>query len=320
MSSATAHHQTYWCHECDMSVSLITTTAPTPLCPYCRSDFIEQLDADLSNPSSIATPIHSNPIPPETIISTGNNGGIIDESFPFSSVTADDNFLLDSPYLHRLIHQLTDGNSGEINVGPSGSCHNPTAKSAIEAIPSIKITELMIQLETVILCAVCKEQFVVDNEAKQLPCNHIYHEECILPWLKSHNSCPVCRFKMPSESSSGLRVRRRRDRLGNGRFGDYLGDDEFYGFGSTLRHIARRHRLVFPVSRRENGLEVVEGDEDSMLLSPTRVAEAEIGVLDRENSVETVSSGWPAWPLEGEGGDQEVGASSRGNDGSGAAL
>lgn len=198
----------------------------------------------------------------------------------------------------------------------------PTAKSAIEAIPSIKITDFMIQLESVIVCAVCKEQFVIDNEAKQLPCNHIYHEDCILPWLKSHNSCPVCRFRMPAEESSGFKVRRRRrDRLGIGRFRDYLGendDDEFYGFGSTLRHVARRHRLVFPVSRRENGVEDVEG---TILLSPTRVAEAEIGVLDRENSVETVSSGWPAWPFGGQDGDQEeVGASGEGNDGAGAVV
>lgn len=228
--------------------------------------------------------------------------------------------MLDSPYLHRLIHQLTNNNTGDV-IGPSGgvSCQNPTSRSAIEAIPSIKITEVMIQLESVILCAVCKEQFVIDNEAKQLPCNHIYHEECILPWLKSHNSCPVCRFKMPSESSGGFKVRRRRDRL-NGRIGDFLGDDEFYGFGSTLRHIARRHRLVFPLSRRENGVDVVEGDvEETILLSPTRVAEAEIGVLDRENSVETVSSGWPTWTMEGEGGDQEVGASG-GNDGADGVL
>lgn len=67
----------------------------------------------------------------------------------------------------------------------------------------------------------------------------------------------------------------------------FCGDDEFYAFGSTLRHIAWRHGLVFPVSR-ENGVQVVKGDlEESMLSLPMIVAETEIGVLDRENRVET---------------------------------
>ncbi|KAL8155261.1 E3 ubiquitin-protein ligase RING1-like [Apium graveolens] len=311
MTTAT---QTYWCHECDMSVSLISTPS-TPLCPYCRSDFIEHLDNNLdddnNNNNNLSNPNpHFTSILPNSDSPTTHNH---DNTFP------NDNFLLDSPYLHRLIHQLNNNNAtGDINVAPSFTCQHPTANSAIQAIPSIQITQSMIQLESVILCAVCKEHFVIHNQAKQLPCNHIYHEDCILPWLKSHNSCPVCRFKMPTENSpSGFKVRRRRDRLGNGRFTDFLGDDEFYGFGSTLRHIARRHRLVFPVSRREIGVEVVE---ESMLLSATGVAEAEIGVLDRENSVETVSSRCPPWPLDGEGGDQEVGPSGIQSDGSGAVL
>ena len=48
-------------------------------------------------------------------------------------------------------------------------------------------------------CAVCKEQF--DSKAEDaseqivitLPCKHVFHEGCILPWLKSSGTCPVCR-------------------------------------------------------------------------------------------------------------------------------
>lgn len=157
---------------------------------------------------------------------------------------------------------------------------------------------------------------MINVEAKQLPCNHMYHPDCILPWLKTHNSCPVCRFTMPTESDGGFKGRRMRERVMNARLGELMGEEEFSGFGSTLRHIARRHRLVFPVSRRENRVEMVEGNGgESLLLSPTRVAEADMGVLARENSVETVSSGWPNWPMEEEGGDEEIGMSGRANDG-----
>jgi E3 ubiquitin-protein ligase RNF115/126 len=51
-------------------------------------------------------------------------------------------------------------------------------------------------------CAVCKEQFKLDTEDSDelvvltLPCKHPFHEGCILPWLKSSGTCPVCRYAL----------------------------------------------------------------------------------------------------------------------------
>ncbi|KAJ7597444.1 hypothetical protein C8J56DRAFT_920075 [Mycena floridula] len=51
-------------------------------------------------------------------------------------------------------------------------------------------------------CAVCKEQFQIGTEDPDeqvvvtLPCKHPFHEPCILPWLKSSGTCPVCRHAL----------------------------------------------------------------------------------------------------------------------------
>ncbi|CAK9168337.1 unnamed protein product [Ilex paraguariensis] len=43
-------------------------------------------------------------------------------------------------------------------------------------------------------CAICLEDFVPKQLVMLTPCNHMFHEDCIVPWVKNHGQCPVCRF------------------------------------------------------------------------------------------------------------------------------
>ncbi|XP_022147818.1 E3 ubiquitin-protein ligase RNF12-B-like isoform X2 [Momordica charantia] len=45
-------------------------------------------------------------------------------------------------------------------------------------------------------CSVCLEDFQPREEVMTTPCNHMFHEECIVPWVKSNGQCPVCRFAL----------------------------------------------------------------------------------------------------------------------------
>ncbi|KNA17404.1 hypothetical protein SOVF_080190 isoform B [Spinacia oleracea] len=42
-------------------------------------------------------------------------------------------------------------------------------------------------------CAVCLEDFEAREEVMVTPCSHMFHEECVVPWVKNHGDCPVCR-------------------------------------------------------------------------------------------------------------------------------
>ncbi|XVE68387.1 hypothetical protein DITRI_Ditri09bG0064300 [Diplodiscus trichospermus] len=79
----------------------------------------------------------------------------------------------------------------------------PASRSSIDAMPTVKITRRHLRSDS--HCPVCKDEFELGSEARQMPCNHIYHTDCIIPWLVQHNSCPVCRQELPPQGSGSSR-------------------------------------------------------------------------------------------------------------------
>lgn len=51
-------------------------------------------------------------------------------------------------------------------------------------------------------CAVCLDEFEVGNKVKKMPCNHLFHNECLLTWLGKQNTCPACRHELPMEKQT----------------------------------------------------------------------------------------------------------------------
>ncbi|KAI4385987.1 hypothetical protein MLD38_003967 [Melastoma candidum] len=215
----------FWCYRCTRFVSPLSHEGDDSLsCPRCSGGFIEHIDSHAFPPSRLlppyspthrrrlrrvpagATTSNYNPVVvlrgPTTATDTVSESQNAYEFFyddgsgsglqPLPSTMSE--FLLGSGF-DRLLEQLA-----QLELAGFSRPENPPAsKAAVESMPRVAIgsDHLVAELH----CAVCKEQFELRDEAREMPCKHMYHQECILPWLATRNSCPVCRHELPTEAN-----------------------------------------------------------------------------------------------------------------------
>ncbi|KAI3440556.1 BZIP domain-containing protein [Psidium guajava] len=125
------------------------------------------------------------------------------------------NLILD-PDLENEVPLFTDGADSEILVGQvmesesSSGGRLPASASVIENLPTIVLGRGDVE-KNVGPCPVCKDEFDVGEKVVDLPCSHRYHSDCILPWLRMRNTCPVCRYELPTNESDyeGRRMSQR---------------------------------------------------------------------------------------------------------------
>ncbi|CAH0559276.1 unnamed protein product [Brassicogethes aeneus] len=82
----------------------------------------------------------------------------------------------------------------------------PASKEVVENLPNHTISEDGTQ------CPVCLKPHEKGEEGKKLPCNHVYHVDCIIPWLKKTNSCPLCRFELKTDDEDYEAYRKEKIR------------------------------------------------------------------------------------------------------------
>ncbi|XP_057345569.1 E3 ubiquitin-protein ligase RNF126 isoform X14 [Manis pentadactyla] len=81
------------------------------------------------------------------------------------------------------------------NTGPP-----PADKEKIQALPTIPVTKE--HVGSGLECPVCKDDYALGEHVRQLPCNHLFHDGCIVPWLEQHDSCPVCRKSLTGQNTA----------------------------------------------------------------------------------------------------------------------
>ncbi|KAK1663099.1 hypothetical protein QYE76_051258 [Lolium multiflorum] len=89
--------------------------------------------------------------------------------------------------------------------------------AAVDGLPTVVVADAQ--------CAVCKDGIEAGEAARRLPCAHLYHGACILPWLAIRNTCPLCRHELPTDDAEYETWRARRAAAGGG------DDDRYYFVG-----------------------------------------------------------------------------------------
>lgn len=128
------------------------------------------------------------------------------------------------PGLELLLQHLAENDPNRYGTPPA-------QKEVVEALPTVEVEETL-------QCSVCLEDFEMGTKAKQMPCKHKFHENCILPWLELHSSCPVCRYQLPWEESKA------DDSNGSGSSSSNNTSAEQHGDGRNEN--GRRFSFLFP--------------------------------------------------------------------------
>lgn len=91
----------------------------------------------------------------------------------------------------------------------------PADDAVIKKLPRTLITPEHVKSEEA--CAVCMEEYELKMEVLELPCGHLFHEDCVVPWLSKHCSCPNCRYELKSADETYERAKtitRQQSRAG----------------------------------------------------------------------------------------------------------
>lgn len=96
--------------------------------------------------------------------------------------------------LDRIITQLMETN-------PQSNAAPPATEAAIEKLEKKQMDKDMMDDNGKAECTICIDEMHLGDEVTVLPCTHWFHGECVVLWLKEHNTCPVCRA--PIEQRDG---------------------------------------------------------------------------------------------------------------------
>lgn len=75
------------------------------------------------------------------------------------------------------------------------------ARASLSSIMELRQgRELVVEKTTSKRCPICWEGYLEGKSSViRMQCSHEFHDKCIIEWLLRGNSCPMCRFQLPTD-------------------------------------------------------------------------------------------------------------------------
>ena len=195
----------YWCHTCKKEFISLCIENLDIQCKFCGKTFCEEIEDDLINNPSLFQPYD----PSERNITNNNRQNNNNHSSLLRMIYGMNRPRTSHGLLDLILHYLTIRNYEEnmeniINQimmnDPNKYGNPPASKESIKKLEKFIVTnQKLISFGVENSCAVCKEEFEIKQELMLMPCKHYFHINCLLPWLNERNSCPVCRYELPTD-------------------------------------------------------------------------------------------------------------------------
>ena len=181
----------YWCYNCSRSFAKIFIEGQALECPLCHSSMLEEVTKSSLSPPQSYIPFNSS-IPQERIVLIERTNSYFEDL-----ITLD----YENDEIERIVNYLLLHDQNKYGSPPA-------SKEIVNKLKEETITKV---LGSENVCSVCTEEFEVGNVILTLPCKHYFHKECISPWLTAHNSCPSCRFELPTDDEDYERMKKERN-------------------------------------------------------------------------------------------------------------
>ncbi|XP_044466522.1 RING-H2 finger protein ATL29 [Mangifera indica] len=99
-------------------------------------------------------------------------------------------------FLENIFNTMNNRNSPSRNVVGSSFVSQGLDPSLVQSFPTFEYSSVkeFQRKKYGLECAICLAEFEDDDMLRLITlCYHVFHQECIDLWLRSHKTCPVCR-------------------------------------------------------------------------------------------------------------------------------
>lgn len=163
-------------------------------------------------------------------------------------------------------------------------------------------------------CTICIEDILTDIE--YLPCAHSFHKECIDEWIKTNNTCPICKIPIYIDSPEHLKLynyykniedeEKKAEnlffqQLSSGLFDQSISnlniDEPSVRLNSNNYNIPAINIQPYTVYSGTFGLSESELDNDQKIQSENQSSDISIDNLDQQNDSDSSSINIPIAPL-----------------------